>query len=275
MLSLNLILFGALFAYGMYTMQRNGFLLDFMPSFWKKYVPKSLHEPFFSCGVCVSSVWGSFFLVSYRIIDSLGSDYRWLLLIPFYIVAMCGITAIIDRAIKYFEYGYKYTQIKPLSNYSYLENQGFRDNFIHSVLQDIGNDLTVVEIGGFTQKIYRLFRERYRSFDKASNNPGINDVTQTYISGKYFVIVKGIAFEGNFNYLLDLLESASGFIIEGSLAGDSGKQIQWIIDRFPGLIKLPYFLNDDICAMPEHCGGDVTQRVVLVKKTNTQSPYHE
>lgn len=264
MINLNLIIFGAFFAYGVFTLQRNGFLLDFMQGFWKKIAPKKIHEPLYSCGVCVASIWGIFFMLYYYgVITFIQAQFQYFALIPLFIVAMSGITALLDRAVKFFEYGYKYTNIKPLSNYSYLENYEFRDSMILCFLQKAITDkaTAIIEVGGYTEAIYRAVDTRYRSFDKAKGK----DIIQTYVAGKYFVVIKGLAFEGNFDYLQGLLVNSCGFVVEGSLAGDSGKQLNWIMEAFPEVIKMPYMTNEK-CESPSHCGGDINNRIVLVKK---------
>jgi hypothetical protein len=260
---INILIFGAFFCYGIFTIQRNGFLLDFLPNFWKKF-PKQLHEPLFSCGICVSSIWGSIFIVSsYLIQENVNEKYQILAMMPLYLIAFIGFTAIIDRAVKSFEYNYRYTQIKPLSNYSYLENYEFRDSMIECFLSDaLNSNLLLVEIGGLTERYAHLTNEgKYVSYDKANGT----DIVNSYISEDYFLLIKGIAFEGNFDYLMGLASNAKGFVIEGSLAGDSGKQLKWIMDAFPSVIKMPYMTNCSVEA-PTHCAGDVNNRIVLVKK---------
>ena len=74
------------------------------------------------------------------------------------------------------------------------------------------------------------------------------------------------SFEGNFDYLLNLLSAynCKGFIIEGSLSGESKRQLQWIQDTFPEVIRLPYMTGID-CESPDHCGGDINNRIILIK----------
>jgi hypothetical protein len=108
----SLIVTGAFFCYGMYTLQRKGFLLDQLPNLWKK-LPTKFHEPLFDCGVCVSSVWGIFFIVSQWILKHVvPHKYLEIASIPIYIISMCGICAVIDRAVKFFEYGYNYKKTR-------------------------------------------------------------------------------------------------------------------------------------------------------------------
>lgn len=255
-----LFIIGAFFCYGMFTIQRSGFLLDWLPYLWKKF-PKGVHEPLFSCGVCVSSIWGIIYLVSTFLINKfVPTEFLILANIPLYIISFGGMCAVIDRAVKFFEYGYRYTQIKPLSNYSYLENYEFRDTMIQCFLNElIAKGIQIIEIGGTTKSL--LGYEKYKSFEKQEGN----DIINSYIGLQYFVLIKGIAFEGNFSYLSALLSNASGFIVEGSLAGDSGKQINWILDENKNVIKLPYITN---CSdeSPTHCAGNINNRLVIIKK---------
>ncbi len=110
MLELQLIIAGAFFCYGMFTLQRKGFLLEGLKNTWLK-LPKALHEPLFSCGVCVTSIWGTIFILCQFLIRKyVAADYIILAEIPFYIIAMCGICAVVDRAVKFFEVGYGYSR---------------------------------------------------------------------------------------------------------------------------------------------------------------------
>lgn len=257
-MSLDLLLTGAFFCYGMFTLQRPGFLLDFMRKIWKKF-PEKLHEPLFSCGVCVSSFWGIVFLVL---------NYYGIYPI-IYLIAFCGICAILDRAVKFCEYGYKYNPVPAISNYSYLENAEYRDNLIFEFVEDAirypSFIISIIEIGGNTPIIdleTKKYRRIYRSYDKPTN-----DILNEYISDPYFVIIKGIAFEGNIDTLLNFLgaPNCKGFVVEGSTSGISGTQINWIKDRFKDhIIQMPYkaSLSGDC---PEHCGSNVNERIVIVK----------
>ena len=109
MLELQMIIAGAFFCYGIFTLQRKDFLLEGLKTFWKKF-PKALHEPLFSCGVCVTSIWGTTFILSQFLIRKyVAVEFVILAEIPFYIISMCGICAIVDRAVKFFEVGYGYS----------------------------------------------------------------------------------------------------------------------------------------------------------------------
>ena len=258
-MSLDLLLTGAFFCYGMYTLQRPGFLLDFMRKIWKKF-PEKLHEPFFSCGVCVSSFWGIIFLVLnyYEIYPII------------YLIAFCGVCAVLDRAVKFWEYGYKYNPIPAISNYSYLENAKYRDNMLFGFIEDaiLISCSEIIEIGGRTTSLMHgivnnknhIFK--YKSYDKPTN-----DILNEYVSDPYFVIIKGIAFEGNIDTLLNFLgaPNCKGFVVEGSTSGISGTQINWIMDRFKDqIIQMPYKASlSGEC--PEHCGSNVNERIVIVK----------
>jgi hypothetical protein len=180
-------------------------------------------------------------------------------MIPIYLVAFVGICAVLDRAIKFFEYGYKYNPIKPLSNYSYLENMDYRDNLIDTFVGDaISKQIPIIEIGGHSKSFqYYANYHSYKTPDKGY-----------YIDRPSFILIKGLAYEGAFDELLESLKSSSclGFVIEGSLAGDSKRQLEWIMD-LPGVIRIPYQVNCNYAA-PEHCGGDISNRIVLVKPIN-------
>lgn len=256
-MTLTLLLTGAFFCYGMYTLQRPGFLLDFMRKFWKLF-PENMHEPLFSCGVCVSSFWGIVFLTL---------NYFEIYL-PIYLISFCGICAVLDRAIKFYEYGYKYNPIPAISNYSYLENAKYRDNMILGFVEEAIFSCEIIEIGGRTTSLMhgivnnKNYVFKYKSYDKPDF-----DVLNTYFNDPYFVLIKGIAFEGNFDALLNFLGSANckGFVVEGSTSGISGTQINWIMDRFKDhIIQMPYKVNVSR-GCPDHCGISVNDRIVIVK----------
>lgn len=259
---LQLVIIGAFFCYGWYTLQRNGFLLDGLPKVWKKVFPKSIHEALFSCGVCVSSIWGIVFLLSqYLITNYAPLGIQPILNIPFYIVAMCGICAILDRSLKFFEYGYKYTGgIVSNSDYSYLNKFEFRDKIYDCFLQAaIDKDYPVIEIGGETQTLTRY--PGYLSVEKKDGH----DLQNTVLPRDKFILIKGLLYEGNFDHLLAVLEQSKGFIVEASISGESGKQVQWILDKFDGIIKLPYSIsNFGVTECPDHCGGNVNNRIILI-----------
>lgn len=260
---LNLIITGAFFCYGWYTLQRPNFLLHPLTKFWKKYFPKRLYEPLFSCGVCVSSIWGGFFIIcQYLISIFIPQQYQLLANIPFYIVAMCGICALVDRAVKFFEYGYKYTGgIISNSDYSYLNKFEFRDKLYDCFLQAaIDKDYPIIEVGGSTQTLTRY--PGYLSVDKKDGH----DLLTTQLPRDKFILVKGLCFEGNFDHLLAVLQYSKGFIIESSLSGESGKQIQWILDKFDGVIKLNYSIsNFGVTDCPDHCDNNVNNRIILIQ----------
>jgi len=258
---LQLVIVGAFFCYGWYTLQRTNFLLDKLPKFWKRFFPKAMHEALFSCGICVSSIWGITFLVChYLIINFVATQYQVLANIPFYIVAMCGICAVVDRAVKFFEYGYKYSGIVPNADYSYLNKFEFRDTLYECFLQAaIKKDYPIIEIGGTTDNLTRY--PGYLAVDKKDGH----DVINTTLPRDKFILVKGLAFEGNFDHLLLILEHSKGFIIESSLGGESGKQVQWILDKFDGVIKLNYSIsNFGATECPDHCGSNINNRIILI-----------
>lgn len=245
-----MLFLGAFFCYGMYTIQRPGFFLENMRIIWKKF-PKGLHEPLFSCGVCVSSFWGMVFLaLKYLHLD-----------IIIYLVAFAGVCALLDRAVKFFEYGYKYNPVPSVSNYSYLEKATFRDTLINGFVNDaIDDGYKIVEIGGYTKELDIL--GTYIHYELPNN-----DFLKSYQESNYFVIIKGIAFQGNFDVLLSFLSSpgCKGFVIEGSTSGSSKSQIQWILDKFEKeVIQMPYKASIS-ATNPSHCGLTVNNRIVIVK----------
>jgi len=252
-MTLSNFLIGAFFCYGIFTIQRPGFFADFLRDLWRKF-PKALHEPLFECGVCVSSIWGGIYILSITFIPVQ-------FMFPFYLISFAGVCALLDRAVKFFEYGYKYNPKPRAANYSYLEQFKFRDNLFQCFLSDVVNKgVQIVEIGGLSN--INGAGGNYISFDKA--NGGI-DVMGKYFSDQYFIIIKGLMFEGDFDYLKSLLSNATGFIVEGSLSGQSKTQLQWIEEAFEGVIRLPYMTGIDAKA-PEQCGGDVNNRIVLIKQ---------
>lgn len=261
---LQLVITGAFFCYGWYTLQRTNFLLDKLPKvLWKRFFPKAMHEALFSCGICVSSIWGITFVLSqFAITNFIPVKFQLLVNIPFYIVAMCGICAVVDRAVKFFEYGYKYTGgIIQNSDYSYLNKFEFRDKLYDCFLQAaIQKDYAVVEVGGFTENL-----SRYAGYLPVDKKEGHN-LIGTVLPRDKFILVKGLAFEGDFDYLINVLAQSKGFIIESSLGGESGKQVQWILDKFDGVIKLNYSIsNFGVTECPEHCGNNVNNRIILIQ----------
>jgi hypothetical protein len=264
-MKIELVIIGAFFCYGWYTLQRPNFLLHPLTKLWKKF-PKSIHEPLYSCGVCVSSIWGGIFIISQYLISAfVPIQYQLFASIPFYLVAMCGLCALVDRAVKFFEYGYKYTGgIISDSNYSYLNKFEFRDKIYDCFLQAaIEKDYPVIEIGGKTENLTRY--PLYQSLDKKEGN----DVINTVLPRDKFVLVKGLCFVGNFDHLLGILQYSKGFIIESSIAGESGKQIQWILDKFDGVIKMNYSIsNFGVTECPDHCDNNVNNRIILIQPIN-------
>lgn len=257
-----LLIIGAFFCYGWFTLQRPNFLLHSLTKFWKLF-PRSIHETLYSCGICVSSIWGIFFLIcQYLITLFVPQQYQLFARIPFYIVAMCGICALVDRAVKYFEYGYKYTGgIISDADYSYLNRFEFRDKIYDCFLQAaIDKDLPIIEVGGTTQTLTRY--PGYLPIDKKDGR----NLIGTVLPRDKFILVKGLCFEGDFDYLLDVLQQSKGFIIESSISGESGKQIKWILDKFDGVIKWNYSIsNFGVTECPDHCDNNVNNRIILIQ----------
>lgn len=260
---INLIFTCALFAYGMFTIQRQNFFANGLTSVWKKHFPKQIHEALYSCGVCVSSVWGIFaFFYQYTISHFCDGIWYLIAISPFVSICCAGILAFIDRAVKSFEYNYRYNPITPNVNYSYLERFDARLNIYLNYIYDVPDGVKIIEIGGFSSKLKSKLGDRYFSFDKLVGN----DITKQYIEGEYFVLIQGLAFEGNMDQLLMILSNSVGFIIEGSMSGESKRQLQQIIDNYPNIIRAPYFTSTvNKNEIPDHCGGSVDNRIVLIK----------
>jgi hypothetical protein len=134
---------------------------------------------------------------------------------------------------------------------------------IYDSITNSGIVIKVVEIGGVSNEIKeKVGANLYLSYDKAN---GDRDICDTYLSFPYFIVIQGLAFEGDFNKLLDILDNAKGFVIEGAMSGESKRQLQQIQDRYQ-LLKIPYKITNMDCEnAPGHCGGDVSERVVLAK----------
>jgi len=258
------IIISALFSYGMYTIQRPNFFLNPLTQIWKKYFPKSIHEPLYSCGICVASIWTTVYIV-YRIVIDAYLDGRiyYIAMLPILSISAAGICALIDRAVKYFEYGYRYNPVKPNVTYSYLQQFDYRINMFNGFLQELGENIIIVEVGGFTKRIQELFGAKYYSIDKISGNE-INDYS---VNGNYFLVIQGLLFEGNMEHLITLIRKSKGFIIEGSMAGESKRQMQMILDEFPDVLQMPYTTaRVDHNVIPEHCAGEINNRLILVKR---------
>ena len=175
---------------------------------------------------------------------------------------MCGICAVLDRAVKYFEYGYKYTgSIMPGADYSYLNKFEFRDKMYDCYMKDaIEKDYWIIEVGGTTEALTRY--ANYAAIDKRNGD----NLIGTELPRDKFILIKGLLFEGDFDYLLAVLQHSKGFIIEASISGESGKQVQWILDKFDGIIKLNYSLsNFGVTECPEHCGNNINNRIILIQ----------
>jgi hypothetical protein len=243
----------------MYTIQRPGFLADFLPKIFRKF-PKSLHEPLFSCGVCVSSIWGIFYFV----VQYLSEIYNIsIIMIPLYLVALAGICVLFDRSIKSFEYNYKYNYWSKNNNYHYLAGDQARDTIVRNfILEPIHHANNIIEIGGLTESIKKMAGNRYYSLDLLNKI----DASNHMFGDKYFVLIKGIAYEGDFDKLIGLLSNSTGFIVEAAISGNSQKQINWILEAFSQqkLIKIPYQANSLETNVMD-CGSSVNQRIILIK----------
>lgn len=260
-MTLTLFIIGAFFAYGMYTIQRPGFFAEPLRSIFKR-LPEKLHEPFFSCGVCVSSVWGLYYLASTYYAINHG---MMILLVPNYLVALAGFCAILDRSVKFFEYGYRYNYLPKNPDYTYLSSYISRNRLTTPFVVDaIQHGRNIVEIGGFTEWIKnQAGEERYLSYDLEQGRI----IKDECFGDNYFVLIKGLCFEGQINNLISILANAKGFIIESSISGTSGTQVNYILDAFDqdDITTIPFKINAFEKNTPAHCAGNVSDRILIIK----------
>lgn len=264
------IFIAAMFAYGMFTLQRPGFLLDFMRPFWKKIAPKGLHEPLFECGVCVSSIWGGSCFIYLNLFT------QWYYMIPVAMIASSGMLAIVDRAVKAFEkhYGYKaagasscsvpQVEAKQEKSWEYLvDSEALRsiliEGFIH---RSLDKNHYLIEIGG---KAFYTTRSKYQSFNDKHRLTAENMPAPYMLGYVYDVVILGLYFEGNLVLLKNLIKNARRTYIEYSKDGESLKQLEFLTKDMNVKILIPEYTLPITGKAPAECGSVTTRSVVMLE----------
>jgi hypothetical protein len=266
---MNTILICALFAYGMFTLQRPGFLLYFLRNVWKK-LPKGIHEPLFDCGVCVASLWGglAYCLVVF-VAPLLPGYWPQLLLLPVYIIAASGITAFMDRAVKAFEkhYGYKTPNIATgEQKWDYLlPYNTLRTLLVDSfVRESFRQGIVVIEVGGYHKEwenIKYLFYNHETTLTR-----GTLGQCAPYMNGlRYHVVILGLCFEGDIKVLQELISGAETAVIEYSDDGISRAQIAQITEGMEAQLYIPEFEINTEKPAPKTCGGAQKRKILYVQ----------
>lgn len=267
---LNYLLLCSFFAYGIFTLQRPGFLLEGLRSFWKRF-PKGIHEPLYSCGVCVASIWGglAFLYVS-------ACDYLQLPVVcflPVVLPAGAGVTAVLDRAVKAFEkiYGYK-APPDPAApapkNWDYLlPFDSLRAQIINSfVSATLASGRKLIEIGGYHPEWNHANYQAYNSR---------NVFTEAALSSlkphKYDLVLLGLLYDGDLKTLRKAVLHANTVIIEYSDDGLSRQQVDWITEGLNVRLLIPeYEMSTDPCAAPAVCGSTNRRRILVIRN---ESPF--
>lgn len=270
------ILISALFAYGMFTIQRPGFLMDWMRPVWKKF-PKKMHDTLFECGVCVASLWGgSVYLYQVYLIPELPAVWHPLLYLPIVMIAGSGICAVVDRGVKAMEkvYGYK-APVKSIGEdkWEYLKpyeelRRVFAESFFYNAVY---HDRAIVEIGGVDTAWSRASK-KYTFFSHANRLSG--EAVDAFIrkSGDYDVVILGLAFDGDLRELRKLIMFSHSALIEYSDDGISREQVEKITEYLNVKILIPEFHIGDANA-PKQCGRVTKRKIIIVKGDRINIPY--
>jgi hypothetical protein len=269
---LQTIIICSLFSYGAFTVQRPGFILDFMRSVWKLF-PERLHETLYACGVCVASLWGGTCYVYIQWLErEQDNPYRLILWIPVILGAVSGLNAIIDRAVKAFEkqYGYKTVQKlkgedqwKYLLPYSQLRN-GICRQFI---TDNLNRGHSVIEVGGYSE-LY-AHAKNYHSFS-AENMLGESEMRSIMRSSiktgsKYSVFILGLAFEGNLRTLKEFIKHSHVALIEYSDDGISRQQIELLTEGIKTKLLIPEYTINSHETPPQKCGSTEKRKVIILQ----------
>jgi hypothetical protein len=271
---LQLIFVCALFAYGMFTIQRPGFLLAGLRNVWRLF-PASLHETLFECGICVASLWGGgsylYLLLVHQFISPHYRPYFWL---PVAIISMSGICAFIDRAVKAFEkhYGYKpAVKSKGEDKWKYLfPYSELRKMMVQQFVTDnIDRNTFVVEIGGSNSKYSSSVY--YISYSDATGKLHEKEIIRliqqfNQTKGKYSVVILGLAYEGNLRALKKLIAHSQASLIEYSDDGISRQQIELLTEGIKTKLLIPeYTINVDPKDAPAKCGSVEKRKVIILQ----------
>lgn len=263
------ILISSFFSYGMFTIQRPGFLMAWMRPIWKTF-PKKWHETLFECGICVASLWGGLvFLYTEYIIPLASNNWHTMLWLPVIMIAASGVNSFLDRGIKAFEkhYGYKPPQkeIEGEKKWEYLMpydslRKIFADNF---VLNTIRRDEMVIEIGGLHHDW-----KGSANYVSYSHSSLLNQDSLAAIFGwqkTYSVVIMGLAFDGDLRILKKLIEHSHETFIEYSDDGISKQQIEQLTEGIKTKVVLPEFTIEGPQAAPKECGQVSKRKIILLK----------
>jgi hypothetical protein len=234
---LQIIAICSLFSYGMFTIQRPGFVLASLRTLWKKF-PESIHESLFACGICVASIWGGGCYIYLMLLENYAPEnYLTLLYLPVIIVCCSGVNAIFDRAVKAFEKHYGYhppTKYKGEMQWSYLLPYAeLRKTLVRQFLTDnLNRGHHVIEIGGY-HDLY-AHSKKYHAYgcnNKLDEHEILRLIHQFRNAGEsYSVFIMGLYYEGNLRFLKKLIQSSHVTLIEYSDDGISRHQVELITE---------------------------------------------
>jgi hypothetical protein len=261
----------SLFSYGIFTVQRPGFILTRLPNLWKRILPESLHEPFFACGVCVVSVWGTlcYYYMAYVQQYCTYESLRLFLFLPVILVCATGLNALLDRSVKSFEknYGYKTPQAKLqgearwnyLVPYAKLRTM-LVDQFVSKM--KMANWL-IVEVGGKNEAYARYLNYMYFDHTSRLNRDAVAQIINMQQKGySYAVVILGLYYEGDIRDLRELIKYSSQTLIEYSDDGHSRDQIAYLTEGISTKMLIPeYEIYSD--EKPQGC-GNITRRKILI-----------
>lgn len=263
----------SMFAYGMFTLQRPGFLLQGMRKTWRKF-PKAIHEPLFDCGVCVSSIWGGSCFIYLYLVSQLPANLQNIAQAPVVLVGSAGILSFVDRAVKFFEksYGYKPapdpSKPKPKSFEYLMPYEYLRTRMIVNYVNDCFKaGRTMVEIGG----IHKEWDDniRYRSYTK--QNPFTLSALNSLKPYRFDVLILGLYFNGDLKILQKAIAHAHTAIIEYSDDGISRQQVEWITEGLKAKLLVPEYdisVNDADNCVPGECGCVAKRKFMVIYNAN-------
>jgi hypothetical protein len=270
---LQLILICSLFSYGMFTIQRPGFVLHGLRGFWK-LLPEALHETFFACGVCVASLWGGSCFIYVTSVDTfVPVNLQPIAYLPVAMICCSGLNAVLDRAVKAFEKHYGYqppSTAKGEQQWNYLLPYAeLRKTICRQFLVDnLNRGYHVIEIGGF-QDIYSNAK-RYHSYGY-NNKLDEHEIVKLIhhfrtTKQKYVVFIMGLYYEGNLRFLKKLIQEANVALIEYSDDGISRQQIDLITEGIKTKLLIPeYTINSHDQTSPTKCGSTEKRKIIILQ----------